>query len=935
MLDPVKREARPYSDPRVVAALRRVASGFGLAVLGIGCAVLLGWTFDVPLLKSVVPGLATMKANTALGFALSGASLLLSQQWPRHRAARLGARALGLVVVLLALVTLAEYPAAWDAGIDELVFQDVPSAVTAHPGRMSPLTACCFAACGSALLVRGAGRRVWPSQLLALAAAAVAGVAVVGYLYSLGGPQAIASYTEMAVLTVVAFELLALGLLALDPERGVTALITSEGSGGLMARRLLPVVAIAPIVLGWVRLQGQRAGLYGTELGLAGMVVAMIVVLAASAWHIARSLSRLDETRRAAADALRESEAHMRGVLDSALDAVISMNAAGTVTFWSRAAESVFGWAREEAVGRSLADLIIPERSRDAHRRGLARYVETRESRILGRRIEMTACRRDGVEFPVELTVTAVREAGSYSLSGFVSDLSHQKRTEAALEQSEERYRRFFEEDLAGAFVARPDGTIVDCNPAFLRILGFSSRDQAIGTDATSLYLAAEQSESVLDRLRRDGKVEALDLELRRADGTPASVILNVVGSFDAAGELAEIKGYLLDNTERKVVEDQLRQAQRIDAIGRLAGGVAHDFNNLLGVITGYDELLLKHLASGDPAVRYASEIGKAAERAAALTRQLLAFSRKQILQLQVLDLNAVVVDMEKLLHRLIGEDVELVARTEPGLGRVKADAGQIEQVLMNLAVNARDAMPQGGKLTIETGNVVLDDEYVRHHAGSEPGPHVMLAVSDTGHGMDAGTQARIFEPFFTTKERSKGTGLGLATVYGIVKQSGGSIWVYSEPGRGTTFKVYLPCVDEPVGASTAPAAETDVPRGSETVLVVEDEEMLREIVREALLASGYRVLEARHGAEGLRIAESHAGPIDLLVSDTVMPGLGGRELADRIKASRPAMRVLYMSGYTDDTVVRHGVLMAEVAFLQKPFTLEALARKVRAVLDA
>jgi two-component system, cell cycle sensor histidine kinase and response regulator CckA len=935
LADQLSRDPRPRSDPRVVAALNWLSPALGLGVILMGCTVLVGWALDISLLKSVLPGLATMKANTALGFVLSGASLLLSRRRSGDRRTRLLARACALAVVLLALVTLGEYVMGGDAGIDQLLFQDTRSAVTAHPGRMSPLTALCFAACGAALLLANVRRTVWFSHLLALVAAALAGLALVGYLYSVRALYGIASYTEMALHTAWGFELLAFALLSLDPEGGMTALVASDSTGGTTARRLLPAVVVAPILVGWLRLQGQRAGLYSTEMGLAIVVITMILVLSAFVWQNARSLLHLDDTRRNAEDALRGREAHMRGVLDSALDAVVSMNAAGVVTFWSRRAEDIFGWTRDEAVGRELAELIIPERSRDSHRQGFARYAQTQEGRLLGRRVEMTAIRRDGKEFPVEVSIAAVREGDSYSFNGFVADLTRQRRTEAALQRSEERYRLFFEEDLAGAFITKPDGAILDCNPAFVRMFGFNSAEEAIGTNAGSLYPTAELRESMLERLRRDGKIEALDVELRRADGTPVSVIENVVGTFDERGELVEIKGYVLDNTERKKVEAQLRQAQRIDAIGRLAGGVAHDFNNLLGVITGFDELLLRQLPPGDPRIKYASEIGKAAERAAALTRQLLAFSRKQLLQPQVLDLNVVVLDMEKLLHRLIGEDIELVARTLPALRRVKADPGQMEQVIMNLAVNARDAMPQGGRLTIETGNVVLDAEYVRQHTGAQVGHHVMLAVSDTGHGMDAATQARVFEPFFTTKEKGKGTGLGLATVYGIVKQSGGSIWVYSEPGHGATFKVYLPAVDEPVRVRGSEPVEAAVPQGSETVLVVEDEEVLREIVREALQASGYKVLEARHGAEALRICESHAPLIDLVLTDAVMPGIGGRELGERITSIRPEVKMLYMSGYTDDAIVRHGVLTAEVAFLQKPFTLDALARKVRAVLDA
>jgi len=377
------------------------------------------------------------------------------------------------------------------------------------------------------------------------------------------------------------------------------------------------------------------------------------------------------------------------------------------------------------------------------------------------------------------------------------------------------------------------------------------------------------------------------------------------------------------------------QQSQRMEALGRLAGGVAHDFNNLLGVITGYGELLGRNLNDDARLTRYVSDILKAADRAGGLARQLLAFSRKQVLQPRVLDLNAVVTDTEKMLRRLIGEDVMLVTVLEEPLGRVKADPGQIEQVLMNLAVNARDAMPRGGRLTIETANVDLDVAYVRLRPGVEPGPYVMLAVSDTGHGMKQETLGHVFEPFFTTKAAGKGTGLGLATVHGIVKQSGGHVWVYSEPEHGATFKVYLPRTKETApAAAVTEKAEHPLPKGVETVLLVEDETGLRELVRECLEGSGYRVLEARQAGHALEIAEDYAGPIHLLVTDVVMPGMSGRELSERLAASHAGMKVLYMSGYTDDAVVLHGVLAEEMAFLQKPFTINALAQKVRALLD-
>jgi len=400
-------------------------------------------------------------------------------------------------------------------------------------------------------------------------------------------------------------------------------------------------------------------------------------------------------------------------------------------------------------------------------------------------------------------------------------------------------------------------------------------------------------------------------------------------------------KANLMQDLQRSLEElertqDQLVQAQKMEAIGRLAGGVAHDFNNLLTAIIGYSEFLLASFDHGDPRRKDVEEIKKAADQAAALTRQLLAFSRKQVLQLQVLDLNAIISNMEKMLRRLIGEDIELVTVLDPALGRVKADPGQIEQVLMNLAVNARDAMPQGGKLTIETMNAYLDEDYARRHVDVQPGPYVMLAVSDTGVGMDAGTQAHLFEPFFTTKQVGQGTGLGLSTVYGIVKQSNGHIWVYSEPGHGTTFKIYLPMVEEVVELAeerTPVAAISQT--GVEAVLLVEDNDDVRDLARRVLLQHGYSVLEARDGEEALLICERHEGPVHLLVTDVVMPGgLSGRQLAERLAALYPGMKVLYMSGYTDNAIVHHGVLGPGMAFLQKPFSPDVLVCKVREVLD-
>ena len=381
-------------------------------------------------------------------------------------------------------------------------------------------------------------------------------------------------------------------------------------------------------------------------------------------------------------------------------------------------------------------------------------------------------------------------------------------------------------------------------------------------------------------------------------------------------------------------MQEQLRQAQKIEAIGRLAGGIAHDFNNLLTVIKGVCQLSLLDLHERDPLYENLKEIERSAERAADLTRQLLAFSRKQILEMEVLDLNDIVRGLDKMLHRLLGEDIDLVTVLSEGIGKVKVDPGQMEQVIINLAVNSRDAMPQGGKLTIETADVELDEEYAKRHIAVQPGRYVMLSISDTGVGMTPEVKDRLFEPFFTTKEQGKGTGLGLSTVYGIVKQSGGNIWVYSEPGQGATFKIYLPRVEEPLTEKKREEVSREIPRGGETILVVEDEETVRKLAMRLLKGQGYRVLEASDGGKAFMLCEKYKERIDLILTDVVMPGMSGRELAERLKQIHPEMKVLYMSGYTDNAIVHHGVLKEGIHFIQKPFTLESLARKVREVLD-
>jgi PAS domain S-box-containing protein len=506
------------------------------------------------------------------------------------------------------------------------------------------------------------------------------------------------------------------------------------------------------------------------------------------------------------------------------------------------------------------------------------------------------------------------------------------------LRRSELNFRSLVTNAPYGICRCDATGKILDANPAFLEMLGYSATSELMGRHIYDLYGDAEQWFDLADSLRGSTPFKGLTAEWKKKDNSTTGVRVSgrSVTNGREGGVVFEL--FAEDVTERRVLEQQLRQSQKMEAVGRLAGGIAHDFNNLLMVISGYSEFLLERLGS-DPSLRApAQEIASAAERASSLTRQLLAFSRKQMLAPKIVNLNSVVTENLKMLTRMIGEDIDLVMVPKDALWPVRADSGQIEQVIMNLAVNARDAMPSGGKLTMETANVTLDEDYVRVHAPLRPGDYVMIAISDTGAGMDAETQQHIFEPFFTTKG-PKGTGLGLSTVYGIIKQSGGYIWVYSEIGKGTTFKIYLPRV---AGSGEAAVAQVAVPAdsrvaepGTETILVVEDEANLRYLARQFLEKQGYRVIEAADGAVAMQIVVAHEGVIHLLLTDVIMPGMNGRELAQRISEIRPNVKILYMSGYTENVVGHNGMLDAGVRLLQKPFNLRDLKAKVREVLDA
>jgi len=507
------------------------------------------------------------------------------------------------------------------------------------------------------------------------------------------------------------------------------------------------------------------------------------------------------------------------------------------------------------------------------------------------------------------------------------------KRNEQALRRSEARYRSLVQSSVYGIYRSSLEGRFLDVNPALITMLGYASAEEVLLLDPEKdVFAHSEEHTRLNEEFRRSGRLDGIEVKWNRKDGS--AIIVRISGrAVSSADEPADVlEAIAEDVTDRRVLEDQFRQAQKMEAVGRLAGGVAHDFNNLLMVIGGYAEVLLAGLDADHPLREKAEAIQQASDRATTLTRQLLAFSRKQLLELKVVDVNTIVEDMDRLLRPLIGENVEFSVRLAPEAAHTRADAGQLEQVLMNLVVNAKDAMPAGGKLAIETQNIVVDEGHRRSQTFIRPGPYVMLSVSDTGMGMDRDTQSRIFEPFFTTKEKGKGTGLGLSTVYGIVKQSGGYVLVQSEKGRGAAFHIYLPRV-EAVAEKHVPAAKPEVLGGTETVLLVEDEDSVRLLVRDTLAAKGYQVVPAENGEAGLAAAARHQGKIDLIITDVVMPGMGGRELVKQLAQLRPETRVLYLSGYTEDAILSEGTIERGAAFLQKPFTLQNLSRKVREVL--
>jgi two-component system, cell cycle sensor histidine kinase and response regulator CckA len=647
--------------------------------------------------------------------------------------------------------------------------------------------------------------------------------------------------------------------------------------------------------------------------------------------HIGRLVVCRDITnRKLSEDVIKQSEKRLRALIENSSDGIALMKADGIFEYLGPSNERIAGYSNDEVVTHRFDEFIHP----DDKERVIEIWKQTAESPNKSISSQCRYMHKDGTWHWLEfVNKNLLHDPAVGAIVSNYRDITARKRAEAALQESEEKYRALFEESRDVVFISTWAGQFLDINEAGVELFGYSSKEELLQANLARDLFVQPGDHALFERLMNaQGYVKDFEHQLKKKNGEKLIVLETSTAARNPNGEIILYRGIMRDVTKVKQLQEQLMQAQKMETIGQLAGGVAHDFNNILMAIMGYCELIKMRLPQEHPTLMHVEETIRAAERGASLTQQLLAFSRKQVLSPRLMNLNETLLEMKNLLKRLIGEDVDLVMNLEAGLGSVKVDPSQIEQVIMNLAVNSRHAMPDGGKLTIATNAVELDENFVRSHFGSRGGPFVRLQIADTGLGMDRQTMSHMFEPFFTTKEKGKGSGLGLSTVYGIVKQSGGYITVESAPGIGTSFRIYLPRIDQPSEQlPQSPMAEVST---NYTLLLVDDDENVRNSIASSLQMKGFRVLEARDGKEAIGIFQNFEGVIDLLITDVVMPQMSGRELAAQILVQRPELRVLFISGYSGQAVIREDLLASGTAFLQKPATIDVLLQKIHHLLS-
>jgi PAS domain S-box-containing protein len=862
----------------------RVSQACGVLVMLISVAALTGWFIEHPILKGIHSSYIPMAPNTAMVFMLLGGTLVLVGTKSFRFA--IAIRVVTVIAAVLVVARMSEYLTSIELRVDHWLFRFPSESIGLAPvGKMAFLTALTFLLLSASLFLF-TWRRRWAIGVghgLSIIVAFIGLTFCLGYLY--GAPLMYGGRSiPMALNTAMCFFIAGSGLVIKGSMRNA---------------------------------EERKAGRDALQ----------------------QAHDELEARVRARTAELEAQQQYLTAIVETSPNPIFVKNGEGRFTLINKAVELAYGRPSHEILGKKEADLNGYHAEIQTFIHDDDEVIQTRKPKFIPEE-ELTNPKTGETRLYQTIKVPlSVPGNGDVHVLGVASDITDRKRTEERLRETEERYRLLFESNPLPMWVYDLETLgFLAVNNAAINRYGYAL-DEFRSMTIRDIR-PPQDVEKLLDNIVQEPEFNSNGTwKHKKKDGSVIDVEI-ISHPLDFGGRNAKLV-LAHDVTQRRQAEQalrdteaQLRQSQKLEGVGQLAGGIAHDFNNLLTVITGFCSLAMRGLKSEDPLLSNLEEIKKAGDRAASLTRQLLAFSRRQVLQPKILNLDTVVVDMEKMLRRIIGEHIDLRAVLEPTLGNVNADPGQIEQILLNLVVNARDSMPNGGKLTIETDNVYLDDEYVKHHVGAQSGPHVMLAVSDTGHGMDQKTLSRIFEPFFTTKELGKGTGLGLSTVYGIVKQSGGNIWVYSEVGNGTTFKIYLPRVDESTEEHTRSLEAATIVKGSETILLVEDEEMLRKLARQTLAGYGYRILEASNGNEAIEQAAKYSGEIHLLLTDVIMPGMNGRELANSLLQTYPSLSVLFMSGYTDDAIVHQGVLDESANFIQKPFSPDSLALKVREVLD-
>ena len=636
--------------------------------------------------------------------------------------------------------------------------------------------------------------------------------------------------------------------------------------------------------------------------------------------------------------------------LEAIPDAIVAVDIEGTIVQVNSQTETMFGYTRDELIGKKV-EMLVPAGSRTHHQQHRAAFAETPKVRRMGAGLDLRGHRRDGSEFAVEISLSPVPIEGGTLVLSAIRDISDRKRIEEELRRAHDELGRRTSQEIgqyqrrlaaiidssADAIIGKElDGTITSWNRGAETMYGYSA-DEIIGKNIALLASKDRPNEipEILERIARGERIEHYESVRITKDGRHLNVSISISPIREPDGKIVGASAIARDITAQRRAEDHLRQAQKMEAVGRLAGGVAHDFNNILGIITACTELLRDRIDPANDSAQYIGNIRKAVDRGTSLTRQLLAFTRKSTVQPQLIDLNARLKDVIKLIRPLMGDDVDIVLAPRSQSAIIEIDPGLFDQIVLNLAVNSRDAMPRGGKFILETASVELDEVFTAQHLPMKPGRYILLAVSDTGTGMDQTTVGRVFEPFFTTKEVGKGTGLGLATVYGIVQHGGGHIWVYSEPGSGTTFKIYLPSAEDRLDEESRPQAEVTIRRREgTTVLLVEDDEIMLSLTRKLLEQNGYHVLEAKDGGSAIELLAAHNGPVDVLLTDVVMRGMGGPELVAKVVASHPATRVVFMSGYTGELIAQHDKMTEGIPLLEKPFTRSALLSALDAALQ-